>query len=327
MSQPIVGIDVAKSTLAVCLLRNEKTLHREISNNIKGHRSLTRWLKKHKVSQAHVCLEATGQYGNAVAEYLYEQGHTLSIVNPALIKAFGQSKLRRNKTDKSDAKLIAEFAQSHRPAAWTPPPASFKDLQALVRRLENLLSARTKETNRLGSCLTTKEVIEDIQEHVAYLDKKISKIKKAIQDHIDKYPDLKKQRDLLTTIPGIGVLTAAKLLGEIRDVREFDSARQLAAYAGVTPKNFRSGSSVQKKARLSKAGNAHLRKALYMPAIVAKRRNPIVNEFCLRLEQAGLTPMQQIGAAMRKLLHLVFGILKSQQPFDPNYLRKTQVLT
>ena len=117
------------------------------------------------------------------------------------------------------------------------------------------------------------------------------------------------------------MLTAAKLLGEIRAVTEFESARQLAAYAGLTPRNFVSGSSIHKKARLSKTGNAHLRKILYMPAVSARRWNPIIREFCQRLSLAGLTSLQQIGAAMRKLLHLAFGILKSGKPFDPNYLQ------
>jgi transposase len=127
-------------------------------------------------------------------------------------------------------------------------------------------------------------------------------------------------QDLLVTIPGIGKLTAAKLLGEIRNIQDFQSARQLAAYAGLTPRNFLSGTSVHKKSRLSKTGNAHLRKLLFMPAITAKRWNPIVHTFCDRLILSGLRPMEVIGAAMRKLIHLVFGILKSGRPFDPNYL-------
>lgn len=126
---------------------------------------------------------------------------------------------------------------------------------------------------------------------------------------------------LLVTIPGIGKLTAAKLLGEIRNILDFQSARQLAAYAGLTPQNFLSGTSVHKKTRLSKTGNANLRNILYMPAIVAKRYNPIVRSFCERLSCSGLKPMEVIGAAMRKLLHLAYGILKSGRPFDPDYLK------
>jgi len=174
----------------------------------------------------------------------------------------------------------------------------------------------------LKSGTTHPTVLADIKNHLAFLQMQIKQIKQAIQAHIDANPELKRQQLLLLSIPGIGLVTAAKLLGEIRDINAFEDARQLAAYAGVTPQNFLSGSSVHKKAHMSKMGNANLRQALYMPAISAKRYNPIVRTFCRRLSLAGLRAKQVIGAAMRKLLHLVFGILKSGKPFDPIFLNK-----
>jgi transposase len=320
MEQRVLGIDVAKETLDIVLSDGIHMNHSQFPNTQKGYGLLEMWLQKQRANDIHVCLEATGQYGDGVAEYLYLRGFPVSVVNPARIKHYGNSKLRRNKTDKADAQLIAEYCLSQKPVVWSPPSASFKDLQALVRHLEDLQVTRQQEVNRLASGIHTTIVIDSLRALLAFLDEQIKQTKKAIQDHIEQYEELRYMRALLVTIPGIGKLTAAKLLGEIRDILDFQSARQLAAYAGLTPRNFLSGTSVHKKSRLSKTGNANLRHILYMPAIVAKRYNPIIHTFCDRLSQSGLKPMEVIGAAMRKLLHLVYGILKSGQPFDPNYL-------
>lgn len=320
METVVMGIDVAKEKLDVCLRWAERRIFSQFENTPAGHQKLLRWLDKQGVNNVHVCLEATGQYGDAVAECLYQQGQIVSVVNPARIKHYGRSQLRRNKTDKADAELIADFCASQKPAAWSPPPAEFKDLQALVRRLDDLMSARQQEANRLASGVTTTKVVEDIEAHLTFLNQQIKKIKKSIREHIDEHPQLCKQQKLLETIPGIGWLTAAKILGEIRSVQEFENARQMAAYAGLTPEHKQSGTSLHKKPRLSKTGNANLRKALFMPAISAKHHNPIVIVFCKRLLEAGLCPMQVIGAAMRKLLHIVYGVLKHGRPFDPNFL-------
>lgn len=325
MNLPILGIDVAKETLDVALLNAERLIPKQFENTPGGHQQLATWLVKQAAVNAHVCLEATGQYGDGVAEYLYQRGYSVSVVNPARIKHYGDSKLRRNKTDKADAQLIAEYCLREAPALWTPPPASFKDLQAMVRHLDDLQGVHLQETNRLASGVHTSPVIEQIKSLIAFLQTQIAQIKTAIQAHIDRLPALKRLQDLLVSIPGIGRLTAARLLGEIRNILDFQDARQLAAYAGLTPRNFLSGTSVHKKSRLSKTGNANLRKILYMPSISAKRWNPIVHQFCERLSLSGLRPMQVIGAAMRKLLHLVFGVLKTGRPFDPNYLVNVQV--
>ncbi len=327
MEQRVLGIDVAKDTLDIALSDGVHLNHGQFSNDQKGHEQLEQWLRKQTNSSIHICLEATGQYGDGVAEYLFAQGFPVSVVNPARIKHYGNSKLRRNKTDKADAELIAEYCLREKPAIWTPPPASFKDLQALVRHLEDLQGAKLQESNRLLSGVHTSFVVESLTSLCEFLDDQIKQTKKAIQDHINQHEELKRMQTLLVTIPGIGKLTAAKLLGEIRNILDFQSARQLAAYAGLTPRNFLSGTSVHKKSRLSKTGNANLRKALFMPAIVATKYNPIVHSFCARLSESGLKPMEVVGAAMRKLLHLVFGILKTGRPFDPDYLNQTQAFS
>ena len=327
MTQAGLGIDVGKATLDVMYQGSKQKLAKQFENGPKGHRELAAWLAKQGEREVQVCLEATGQYGDGVAEYLHRQGFPVSVVNPARIKHYGNSKLRRNKTDKADAQLIAEFCWAEKPPVWTPPPSSFKDLQAMIRHLDDLQETRQQETNRLGSGVHTPQVLEHLRALIAFLDAQIQGTKQAIQVLIASFPALQKAQDLLVTIPGIGRLTAAKLLGEIRDIREFENASQLAAYAGVTPRNFFSGTSVHKKSRLSKTGNANLRKILYLPAICAKRFNPIVRKFCERLLLSGLKPMEVIGAAMHKLLHLVYGVLKHGRPFDPDYLEKVQVLS
>lgn len=327
MEQRVLGIDVAKETLDIALSDGVHLNHGQFANDQKGHEQLDLWLKKQTDTKVHVCLEATGQYGNGVAEYLYSQGFPVSVVNPARIKHYANSKLRRNKTDKADAQLIAEYCIREKPALWTPPPSSFRDLQALERHLDDLQGIKRQEANRLQSGVQTSFVINSLTSICDILDEQIKQTKNAIQDHINQHPDLKRMQNLLVTIPGIGKLTAAKLLGEVRSIFDFQSARQLAAYAGLTPRNFLSGTSVHKKSRLSKTGNANLRKALYMPAVVARRCNPIIRAFCDRLVQSGLQPMEVIGAAMRKLLHLVFGILKTGRPFDPDYLKPLQALS
>lgn len=325
MIQPVLGIDIAKDTFDAALIVDGKIWNEHFENNPGGFKRLSHWVRKHTTEGLHTCMEATGQYGDGLAEYLYQLDWQVSVVNPARIKAYASSKMRRNKTDKADAQLIAEYCLRENPSLWSPPPASFKDLQALVRRLENLQTNYQQENNRLMSGGTNRVVLEDIKDHIHYLEEKIEQIKQAIQDHIEAFPELKQRQKLLASIPGIGLLTAAKILGEVRDVCEFDSARQLAAYAGVTPRNFLSGTSVHKKSRISKMGNSQLRKALYMPAIVAQKHNPIIRFFCQRLLKSGLRPMEVIGAVMHKLLHLIYGILKSGKPFDPDFLQKQGV--
>ncbi len=327
MTHSILGIDVAKATLDVALIQDERMLYKQFDNTASGYQQLAVWLSKQGASQASVCLEATGQYGEGVAEYLFAQGYSVSVVNPARIKHYASSKLRRNKTDKADAQLIAEYCLREKPVLWSPPPASFKHLQALIRHLEDLQASRVQTTNRLASGGDTPLVLEQLSALRTFLEGQIRQAKQAIQALIDATPDLKRAQALLVTIPGIGRLTAAKLLGEIRDICDFQSARQLAAYAGLTPRAFLSGTSVHKKSRISKTGNANLRKALYMPGISAKRWNPIIHSFCVRLNQSGLCPQQQVCAAMRKLLHQAYGVLKTGRPFNPNYLVNMQALS
>jgi transposase len=264
-------------------------------------------------------MEATGTYGEALATYLHEAGHRVSVVNPAIIKAFAITEMSRTKTDKSDATLIARYCQKHQPPVWSPPAPEISELQALVRRLEALLEMLQQERNRLAAGIHSASVKESVEEHITYLNEQISHTQTLITDHIDQHPRLKEQRDLLTSIPGIGETTAAKFLAEIVEIKHYESARQVAAFAGLVPKHKESGTSVRGKPRLCKVGTARLRKAFYFPAIVASKHNPLIKALSERLRERGKCPMVIIGAAMRKLIHIAYGVLKSGKPFDPHY--------
>ncbi len=217
------------------------------------------------------------------------------------------------------AQLIARFCQMHQPARWSPPAPAVRELQALVRRLESLEEMRLMEKNRLASGVSCQQVRADLEEHLADLQARIEKTGQHIKDLIDQDPELKNQAGLLQSIPGIGPTTAALLLAEVGDISHFDNARQVAAFAGLVPRIRESGSSVRSRSRLSKVGSSRLRKALYFPAITALRFNPFIKALGLRLSAQGKSKMLIVGAAMRKLLHLAYGVLKSKQAFDPNF--------
>jgi transposase len=315
-----LGIDISKSKFDVALLLEDGRLHHRVfANNASGFEQLSTWLAKRHIQQVHACLEATGTYGEALALYLFKAGHIVSVVNPAIIKAFAKTEMTRTKTDKSDSSLIARYCYKHQPAAWARPPPEISELQALLRRLEALLEMRQQEANRLAAGLQAESVKDSVTDHIAYLDCQITHTQSLIRDHIDQNPSLKQQRDLLSSIPGIGELTAAKLLSEFVDIKHYSSARQAAAFAGLVPRQNDSGSSVRGKPRLCKVGTARLRKALYFPAIVATQHNPVIRAFSERLRDKGKCPMVIIGAAMRKLIHIAFGVLTSGKPFDPDY--------
>ena len=320
-----VGIDVSKDHLDVAVQAEDKPVAQaQFANTPEGWRKLHHYVQKRAGKGAAVCLEATGSYGEAVAQYLYEAGYAVSVVNPARIKAYAASQLQRNKTDKLDAALIADFCRTQSPPLWTPPDPAWRELRTLMRHLDDLESDQQRQANRLHalgySAAAAPTVEAHLKQQLDLLEQQIEQVKAQIQDHIDQHPDLKRQRDLLLSVKGIGRLTAARLLAEVRTITAFSNVRQLVAYAGLNPRQRQSGSSVRGQSHISKTGQASIRAALYLPAVVAKRHNPILRAYAERLTEHGLCKMQVVVALMRKLLHLVYGILKSGQPFDAHYL-------
>ena len=272
MTLPVLGIDVSNKKFHAALLLEGRTHQREFSNNSSGFAQLLAWLQRLGVDAVHACLEATGSYGEQLACFLHQAGHRVSVVNPRQIRAFAESELARNKTDPLDAGLIARFCQAQHPPAWSPPPPEVAELEALVRRLDALDEMRQQEANRLQ--VARPAVRPSIAEHLEFLQQQIRKTQQAIRDHFDSHPNLRARRDLLVSIPGIAEKPAAKLLAEIPQLERFSHARQVAAFAGLNPRQWTSGSSVRGRSHLSKIGSPRLRKALYMPALVALRHNP-----------------------------------------------------
>lgn len=311
-----VGIDVAKHTLAIdVIVATGKRRQKHCANSPTGHADLIRWLGRHAGAGAVIGLEATGGYQEAVAIALHDAGYAVSVLNPLVIAAYGQSQLRRAKTDPTDAALIADYMRTQSPPAWTPPPPEARQLQALVRRLDALLEMRTQELNRLD--LAAPIIRPSITATVQHLDAQITIVKRQIAAHIDQHPTLRTQRDLIVTIPGIGETTAAIVLGELLDIARFTSARQMAAFTGLVPRVRQSGTSLRGRGALTKLGSSRLRKALYFPAVTALRCHPTLARFGARLRAAGKPSMVIIAAVMRKLVHQIYGVLRSGLAFDP----------
>jgi transposase len=308
-----IGIDIAKHKFDAAAYLGGKYKNKIFANTPEGFSQLLGWLKG--FGQVHVCLEATGRYGQALATYLADAGVVVSMVNPARIAAFAKAELTRTKTDRGDARLIARFCALHQPKPWQPMPRNLRELQSLVRRLENLLQMQQMERNRLEG--SEAAVRESLQAVLATLDKEIERTRKQIKAHIDSDPDLRQRADLLDSIPGVGPATIPVLLTLLGQPTRFAGPRQVGAFAGLNPALRQSGT-WQGKTRLSKTGDAHLRKSLYLPALVAWRHNPAIRAFCERLKSRGKHGKAILGAAMRKLLCLAYGVLKSGKPFDPN---------
>jgi len=313
----VLGIDIAKQKFDAALLVDRKTKHKSCKNSAEGFETLMFWLAKQGVQKVHACLEATGSYGDDLAVYLHEAGHIVSIVNPARIKGFAQSELIRTKTDKVDAALIARFCLTMKPDAWTPPPPEIRSLRALVRRVDSLIDMRSQEKNRISTA--HESVIFLIKEHIAYLDREIEKIRRQIADLIGRNPHLKERAELLNSIPSLGKATIPRLLAELDELEKFDHVRKMVAFIGLAPKETLSGSSIKGKSRLCKIGNARLRKALYMPALVSIQCNPVMISFYNRLKDKGKNGKVIVCAIMRKLVHVIFGVLKSGKKYDPNF--------
>lgn len=310
-----LGIDVAKAKLD-CALRMENGKHRNkvVENTPAGFQALSVWLAKQGASDTRICMEATSVYWEPVAHYMAALGLVVSVINPAQIKSFASSRMVRTKTDKADAQLIADFSHERQPDAWQAPSAAELALRAMVLRIDALTNMRTEEKNRLD--VAREAVKEGITSHIDWLNGEIKTLEKLIRRHIDDDPDLKRKNDLLDSIPGLGKRTIPVLLSYYANTERFDNVKQAVAFAGLDPRQHESGSSVRGKPRMSKIGHSFLRKALYMPAVVALHKTIWGKHFHDRLTKAGKPPMLVIGAMMRKLINITFGVLKSGKKFD-----------
>lgn len=323
-----LGMDVAKAKLDCCLLLDNVSGKRKtkVVNNTKpGIIDLLAWTAKQNISpeELHVIMEATGIYHEQAAMALSDAGVRVSIINPAQVKDFGRSLAVRTKTDGVDSFVLARYGALLKPAAWTPPPLEARMLQALLARREAIAQDLQRERNRqekAGATDTPELILKSLEDSIKFLVKQLAQLQQDIDDHISKHPSLEKDMNLLQSIPGVGPQVGGNMLSVLSS-HHFESAEQLAAYLGLVPVEKQSGSSVHGRAKLSKAGPARIRAVLYMAAVVAKRCNPHVKAVYDRLLARGKTKMSALGAAMRKLVHLCFGVIKTQQPYQRDYAK------
>jgi transposase len=318
-----LGTDVAKAKLDCMLLDTSsgKQKSKAVPNTPAGFAQLLEWLVKQKAPNPHVVMEPTGMYHEGAALALADAGLVVSLVNPAQLRAFAQGLGVRTKTDQADSAVLARYGATQKPAPWQPPSASARRLKALLARRDAVGEDLQRELNRqeANSFSPAPEAVgESIAQSIEFLKAELKRLEKMISTHIDVDPDLRDKKALLETIPGVGPRVATHMTALFAG-RTFKSAEQLAAYLGLVPVEWQSGSSVRGRPRMSKAGPAYVRKVLYMPAVVARRWNPHIKALNDRLLAKGKSKMAAIGAAMRKLAHLCFGVVHSGKPYDPKF--------
>jgi transposase len=323
-----LGMDVAKTKLDCCLLLDEASGKRKtkvMKNTPSGIVDLLAWVAKQNVSteELHVVMEATGVYHEQAAMALADTGVMVSIVNPAQVKDFGRGLAVRTKTDGVDSFVLARYGALLKPKAWAPPAPEARILQALLARRAAIAQDLQRERNRRekADATDTPELIrKSLEDSIEFLVKQLARLQQDIDDHINGHSNLEKDMNLLQSIPGVEPQVGGNMLSVLSS-HHFESAEQLAAYLGLVPVERQSGSSVLGRARLSKAGPARIRAVLYMAAIVATRCNPHVKAVYERLLARGKSKMSALGAAMRKLVHLCFGVLKTQRPYEHDHAK------
>jgi transposase len=310
-----VGIDVGKAKFDIALLVGEKCLYKVFPNTPAGHAQLPAWLEKKGVSRedCRLCMEATSTYYEALAHHLHDAGWIVSVTNPLQIKAFGEAQLSRQKTDRADARTIAQFCAQMRPLVWVPPAPEVRELQRLLARLSAVQDMRVQEQNRLHEAQGVAQ--GSVQRVLGSLDEELHRLEREIDEHIDRHPDLRDKRELLQSIPAVGPRLSAHLLAWL-PVERFADARQAVAFVGLSPRARESGSSIRGKPALCKLGHARLRKMLYLPAMNAMRYNAAAKAMAQRLKDAGKPGKLIVGAIMRKLVHWSYAVLRSAQAFD-----------
>jgi transposase len=314
----VLGIDVSKNALDVSMSGCDKIRARSFVNSADGWRHLLDWLVTLKIQRVHACLESTGRYSLGIACALHEAGQVVSIVNPAQIRDFARTKLGRNKTDGVDASHIREYCELFKPQPWAPPSNAHRTLGELQTIRAGIIAGLTQWKNRRNSGMVNAVAQSLADVTISHFASQLEAVDEAIAQTIDDDPDLRRQRDLLLSISGVGEILAGVVLAELPGPNVLRSSSEVVAYAGLNPRLHQSGTSINRITSISKIGNAVLRTALYMPAMSAMRYNPAIVALVTRLKAQGrLKPKQIVVAAMRKLLVLCFGVLKTGKPFDP----------
>lgn len=308
-----VGIDVSARKLDVCA-----TMKLQVENVAQGHQQIVRSLTRGGQT-ARVCMEATGNYGLDLALALDRaEGVEVMVINPRSAHHFAQAMMKRSKTDAVDAQVLQEYARRMDFIPWTPPTREQLELRALARRSLALTEMMTQEKNRLHAAQSTAELAfirNDIEVGIRHFERRITELEKQMKRIIAEHPQLKKNIDRMTSVKGIAMLSAVRIYAELCVLPADMSARQWVAHAGLDPRHVESGTMVG-KTRISKAGNKHLRCALYMPVLTAVQHDPNIKAFYEKLIGRGKLKMQAHVAVMRKLLHSIHGMLRHDADFD-----------
>ncbi len=303
------GIDVSARELVVARLCEPEL--KIFANDRRGHKALIKNLTRNN-TPVRVCLEATGIYSLDVAIALSQAKNIeVMVANPRAVKDFAGAMMSRSKTDALDAVVLAEHAARMPFVPYVPCSAAALKLRGISRRIAALGKLMTAEKNRLhaDNATQTGETAGDIKIHIRFLEKRIELLRQRAVKLIREDAGLGQKYDFLVSVTGIARISAIQILGELSVLPDGMDKRQWTAHAGLDPRHFDSGASVHKRVRISKAGNGHLRKALYMPAIVAIRRETHVGAYYDHLLDADKKPLQAIVAVMRKLLCAIWECL------------------
>ncbi len=314
------GIDVSARELVVALWSGAAQEEiRTFANTAAGHQQLLRYLRR-RHHPVRVCLEASGNYCLDLCFALQAaQEVELSVVNPRLARRFAESLGTRSKTDPVDARVLCLYAQRMPLVPWHPPTAASLHLRSLTRTIEAFtgMLAQEKARQHASEAATAlpRIIVQELKQHQRYLERRIQRLRREAVRIISRDAELARWFRLLQTTPGVAEASALQLLGELALLPATLDARQWVAYSGLDPKHHRSGTSVEWASRLSKLGNRRLRRALYMPALVAVRHDPHLRSFYERLCSHGKAPLQALAAVMRKLLHAFHAMFRLDQPY------------
>lgn len=310
--QAWIGIDVSKKSLdATHLSLDGKARHRKFSNDPSGWREMLDWAKAG--SDGHWAMESTGAYSFGVASFLADAGLAVSMENPRYIKHWACGMRYQNKTDKADSRIIARYAQEVRPKLWTLADPLLREIHMLLDRLADLSKLESAERNRLENAALPESVHASVLRSIVGIQHERELVVQALEQKLESRPELKEAMSALVLEPGVGELTALRALDFMGWSTEgFQSAQQVAAAAGYNPVRRESGDS-RGKTSISKQGPAEFRAAMHMAAVVAIRRNPRIQAFYERLLAKGMAKLAAVAACARKLIMILYGILKAHQ--------------
>ena len=312
-----VGIDMAQRMFVAALrLDEQRFVKQQFSNDLPGFRRFRRWLQQHGAGKVRAAVESTNTYAEALLQWLHDEGHQVFLLNAERLYHYARSLGQRNKTDPADAVTIAKFIAVHEATLWQPPSPEQKTLRSLTRvRYQLVCTATTLACQRKTAAANARAHLDPV---LSKIRAELKQVARDISAHLAAHPVLHEQVRRLMSIKGVGLITAATMIAELPPITPQSDPRTICGWAGLTPRRSQSGDG-ERRTRISRKGNAYVRDALYMPALVAKRYNPMLREFARRLKANGKTTRAILGAIAHKMLRIFVGLLKSNTDFDPNW--------